>query len=83
LFDNYVGKYQLSPGTIMTATREGDKLFMQLSRQDRYEIFPESEREFFYTIVAAQISFQEDDHGRTTKLVLHQNGWDQIAERID
>ena len=35
------------------------------------------------TIVAAQISFQTDDRGKAVKLVLHQNGWDMPAERID
>jgi beta-lactamase regulating signal transducer with metallopeptidase domain len=83
LFDGYVGKYQLGPRTIMTATREGDRLFMQLTGQEKFELFPASAREYFYTIVAAQISFETDDQGRATKLVLHQNGWDQTAERLD
>jgi BlaR1 peptidase M56/Domain of unknown function (DUF3471) len=83
LFDGYVGAYQLSPSTVMTATREGDKLFMQFTGQDKFEIFPESGREYFYTIVAAQISFQTDDRGRATSLVLHQHGWDQVADRIE
>jgi hypothetical protein len=83
VFDGYVGKYQLNPSTVMTATREGDKLFMQLTGQRKFELFPESEREYFYTIVAAQISFHTDDAGRATQLVLHQNGWDQVAERLD
>jgi len=83
VFDGYVGKYQLNPSTVMTATREGDKLFMQLTGQKKFELFPESESEYFYTIVAAQISFHTDDAGRATQLVLHQNGWDQVAERLD
>jgi hypothetical protein len=33
--------------------------------------------------VAAQISFQTDEQGRAVGLVLHQNGWDMPAERID
>ena len=82
-FDGYVGKYLLSPGVVMTATREGDRLFMQLSGQKKYELFPEGGREFFYTIVAAQITFVSDDQGRASKLVLHQNGWDMPAERMD
>ena len=62
-FDGYVGKYLLSPGVVMTATREGDRLFMQLSGQKKYELFPEGGREFFYTIVAAQITFVSDEPG--------------------
>jgi beta-lactamase regulating signal transducer with metallopeptidase domain len=83
LYEGYIGIYSLNPGAIFTATREGDKLFMQLTGQKKFEIFPESAKEFFYTIVAAQISFQTDDRGKAVKLVLHQNGWDMPAERID
>ena len=83
VYDAYVGRYALDPGRIFTATREGARLLMQLSDQKKFEIFPESERDFFYTIVAAQISFQTDEQGRVVGLVLHQNGWDMPAERID
>jgi beta-lactamase regulating signal transducer with metallopeptidase domain len=83
IYDNYVGRYALDPGRTFTATREGVRLFMQLADQKKFEIFPESERDFFYTIVAAQISFQTDEQGRAVGLVLHQNGWDMPAERID
>ena len=40
------------------------------------------EREFFYKIVDAQISFQAENQGQATALVLHQNGRDQTANRI-
>jgi beta-lactamase regulating signal transducer with metallopeptidase domain len=83
IYDGYVGRYALDPGRIFTATREGVRLFMQLSDQKKFEIFPESERNFFYTVLAAQISFQTDEEGRAVGLVLHQNGWDMPAERID
>jgi beta-lactamase regulating signal transducer with metallopeptidase domain len=83
IYDAYVGRYALDPGRIFTATREGVRLFMQLSDQKKFEIFPESEQDFFYTVLAAQISFQTDEQGCVVGLVLHQNGWDMPAERID
>jgi hypothetical protein len=81
--DAYVGTYQLWEKGFMTATREGDHLFMQVTGQDKFELFPEKKDEFFYTVVAAQISFVMGDDGKARELVLHQNGWDTTAGRVD
>src|SRR5262249_4376964 len=47
ILDAYVGQYQLNPNLIMTMTREGDSLMTQLTGQPKFELFPESETEFF------------------------------------
>lgn len=82
-FDKYVGYYQLGPTTIFTVTRDGDHFFARLTGQVNVEFFPESETKFFATIVHAQISFNTNDQGQVTELVLHQNGQEQVAPRID
>ena len=51
-------------------------------RQDRNEIFPESETEFFLKIVDAQITFVKNDKGKVTGLILHQGGQDTPANKI-
>jgi hypothetical protein len=56
--------------------------YVQLTGQPRAALYSKSDREFFYKVVEAQISFQTDDQGQTTGLVLHQNGLDQPAIRI-
>jgi CubicO group peptidase (beta-lactamase class C family) len=83
LFDRYVGQYQLAPNFILTVTREGDKLMTQATGQPMVQIFPESEREFFLKVVDAQITFETDSTGRATGLVLHQNGANMPAKRIE
>jgi bla regulator protein BlaR1 len=83
VLDRYTGSYQLTPNAVLTMTREGDKLFAQLTGQPKAEIFAKSEREFFYKIVDAQISFDSDRQGNTTGLVLHQNGANIPAPRIN
>jgi serine-type D-Ala-D-Ala carboxypeptidase/endopeptidase len=45
VLEAYVGRYELAPGIDMTITREDAHLFEQLARQQRFEIFPESEKE--------------------------------------
>jgi serine-type D-Ala-D-Ala carboxypeptidase/endopeptidase len=77
ILQRYVGRYELAPTFIITITREGNRLFLQATAQPRLEIFPESEREFFLKVVDAQVTFG-DDH-----LVLHQNGMDQKAKKIE
>jgi bla regulator protein BlaR1 len=84
VLDRYTGSYQLTPNAVLTMTREGDRLFAQLTGQPKAEIFAKSEREFFYKIVDAQISFESDRQGGiATGLVLHQNGANMPAPRID
>ena len=82
-FDRYVGSYQLSPTIICTVTRDGGHFLARLTGQVAVEVFPESESKFFIAVVPAQISFNTDTKGRVTELVLHQNGLEQPAPRID
>lgn len=81
VYDDYVGEYELAPGAVFTIRREGDRLLARLTGQPFFEIFPESERAFFYKVVDAQITFVTDDRRHVTALVLHQNGHDQEAKR--
>jgi len=82
LYDEYVGTYQLAPDVIFTLTREGTHLFAQLTGQGKAEIFPEGDRDYFYKVVDAQITFVTDSGGKATELILHQNGRDQHVQRI-
>ena len=83
LFERYVGFYELDPRCIITVTREGDKLFAQLSGGPKRRLMPASEREYFYKFVAGQITFVADGDGPATALVLHQNGRDLPSLRVD
>jgi len=83
LLDNYVGAYQLKPQLVFTVTREGDRLLAKLTGQQTYEVHPYTERDFSYTIVATQLSFVPGADGKASAVVLHQNGKDQTAPRVD
>ena len=73
LYAGYVGDYVLGLGMVLTVTREGDQLLARLTGQDAFPIFPESETQFFYKVVDAQITFEVQD-GEVKSLTLHQNG---------
>jgi CubicO group peptidase (beta-lactamase class C family) len=81
ILDNYVGSYELAPNFILTVTREGDHLFTQATGQEKIEVFPESDHDFFLKVVDAQITFETDSQGRATGLVMHQAG-DHKARRL-
>lgn len=81
IYADYVGEYVLAPGAVLTVTTEGDKLFAQLTGQDAFEIFPESETQFFYKVVDAQITFDVAD-GEVKSLILHQNGQNMPALKL-
>jgi serine-type D-Ala-D-Ala carboxypeptidase/endopeptidase len=83
LFDSYVGKYQMTPNFILTVTREGDHLFIQATNQPKFEIYPEGDRDYFLKVVDAQITFITGGKAPATELILHQNGRDQHAKRIE
>ena len=64
-------------------TRDGSRFFAQLTGQPTFEIFAESEKEFFLKVVDAQLTFETDAQNKAVAVVLHQNGADQRAPRIE
>ena len=81
ILDAYVGQYELTPEAIFTIRRDGENLRAQLTGQPSVPILPESETDFFYTVVDAQLTFVKDAKGKVTELVLPQNG-DKTAKKI-
>jgi len=83
LFDSYIGTYQLAPNFAIAITREGDRLFLQATNQPRVELFAEGDRDYFVKIVDASITFVVAGDGKATALVLHQNGANVTAARVE
>jgi CubicO group peptidase (beta-lactamase class C family) len=83
IFDAYAGEYQLTPNFSIKISREGDRFFGQATGQERFEIFAETETDFFFQVVDAQITFVKDDKGLVTHLVLHQNNADQQVKKFN
>ena len=55
---------------------------VRVTGQDGYEVFPESDTRFFYSVVSAQITLELAPDGTASALVLHQNGGDRRAVRL-
>jgi len=78
----YVGTYEFMPGFTMTISKEGKQLFGEISGQDKFEIYAESETEFFLTVVQAKISFQRNE-GEVESLVFYQAGQEMVGKKIE
>jgi protein-L-isoaspartate(D-aspartate) O-methyltransferase len=79
----YVGRYQLAPAVVLTLTQRDGGLFAQSPGGNEVPIYPESETQFFYGAVDAQITFVTDGTGRAFGLVLRHGGSEVPAQRID
>jgi serine-type D-Ala-D-Ala carboxypeptidase/endopeptidase len=80
----YVGSYAITTDFFLTITQRDGRLFVTATDQATYELFPESETDFFLRVVDAQITFERstDGHRPAPALVLHQNGRDRRGERL-
>ena len=83
LLDRYVGRYGEPPNLIVTIRREGDHLSIQENDEPKQELFAESESKFFSKLNDDELSFQVDNQGRATVMVLHVGGKDIPLKRID
>lgn len=82
VYQDYTGRYEYPQGQIMTITFEDDRLFAQLTGQQRFEIYPKSETTFFWKVVEAQITFVRDPDGRVRSAVHKQGGSEFKAPMI-
>ena len=82
-FDAYVGEYQVTPALILTITKEGDKLFSQLTGQGKLTVEAVSETQFTIPEVKANITFEKDASGSVTGLLLSQGTRTAKAKKIN
>ena len=82
-FDAVLGRYDYGNGLILTVTREGDRLFGQATNQPKFEMFPASETEYFWTAVNAQLKLTKDASGKVTGGVHTQSGQTVEVRKIE
>jgi len=74
----YAGRYRIENGLEMIIEANEGRLFAQLvvpvGKPPRHEIFPESDTKFFWTAMAAQVSFFADTDGKISYGVWHRGG---------
>jgi D-alanyl-D-alanine-carboxypeptidase/D-alanyl-D-alanine-endopeptidase len=83
LLDKLVGRYEFNPDTMLTITREGNRLFVQENAEPRQELGAESETRFFSRTADDEYTFEFDSEGHVTRMVLHTDGKDLPIKRIN
>jgi CubicO group peptidase (beta-lactamase class C family) len=83
----YDGTFAGSPAvgvTLRVAVRvRGSGLFVQATGEIEFEMFPETETEFFGRDIDAQITFVKDADGKVNSLLVHpEEGHDWSAQRV-
>jgi CubicO group peptidase (beta-lactamase class C family) len=78
----FVGQYQYGERVVLTVSRDGSQMFAQLTGQPKFPIFPKSETEFEWRVVAASVKFSQADDGKVTKAIHSQNGTTFDAPKI-
>jgi CubicO group peptidase (beta-lactamase class C family) len=86
-YEAYTGEYSraypFSPKYNLIITAESERIFMNFTGENRTEIFPASSTEFFLKVLDLQLTFRMDETGKASSVIIHQNGLDSVASRID
>ena len=84
VYETCVGRYRLSHDTVLTLTRDGERLMAQVGADPSFEIFPECEAKFFVKPSAdTSFTFVKDEKEKVSHLVLHHDGRDTNATRLE
>jgi len=79
---DYVGTYQLGSGLSNSITVKNGQLMTQLTGQDQFPMFAESDTMFFLKVVDAEVEFARDPNTHAvTQLTQYQNGRAQVAKK--
>ena len=78
----YVGVYELAPNFEFTITTDGNALYGQATGQQKFQLFAETETDFFLKVVDAQVTFLRNVSGQVDQLILHQGGSNIPGKRV-
>jgi len=82
VYVGFEGKYGVNDGTILMVSTQDKRLYVQPPGAPLLELHPKSATEYFLKGADVQVSFPQDENGKTSKLVWHQNGHDIPAEKL-
>lgn len=69
---DYIGQYQMAPGSLATISREGGRLFGEVRGRDKTELLPEAKDRFFM-LNGPTVTFVRSETGKVTELIFDGN----------
>ena len=67
-FDQYIGRYELTPNYIQTVSKEEQGFFIKQSRRTKHQIYPISDNEFVLSNYDVSYIFIKDEDGTVKEL---------------
>ena len=80
--DRLTGRYAV-PGVVLKITRQDGYLLLQENQEPPGQLFPETELRFFSKTSDDVVTFELDDNGKVTRLVIHTGGRSIPVNRIE
>lgn len=78
ILETYVGKYELSPGFILTISKPEKQLKLHVPNQGEVFIFPKSQNDFFLKKLEIELTFNTNEAGEVESMTLHPDGGDDV-----
>ena len=82
IYDSYAGEYQLAPTATLTITNDNGRLMAQITGQEKFELFPSSETDYYLKVVSARVTFVKDEQGKVTGVIVTQGGRQTTAKKV-
>lgn len=83
IFDVYAGRYLLDGRTLVTITKEDNKLMGQAAGQSKSELIPQSETTFFVKEANSELTFERDEKGNVVRFAMKSGSQNQSARRLN
>jgi len=84
ILQTYVGKYEMSPGFVLTVIKNESQLILQIPEQRDIPIFPRSQNDFYINRSVYEFSFNINDAGEVESMTMHPDGGDDvICKRLE
>ncbi len=78
ILGTYVGKYELSPGFVLTVIKNESQLILQVPGQGEYPIFPRSQIDFYLKGSEVEFTFNINEAGEVESMTMHPDGGDDV-----
>jgi CubicO group peptidase (beta-lactamase class C family) len=82
ILEKYAGSYQVSADMTFTITTEAGRLFAEVPKQPKFEIFPTSETDFFAKTPDVHLHFEVGADGTVTEVVIQEGGQEIHAAKV-
>ena len=78
-----IGKYELAPGFILTISKDRDQPKAKATGQPQFPIFAKSHNVFYFKVVEAQRTFNQNSKQEVESVTLHQAGRELVGKRVE